>query len=80
MGPISNTDFNKMPHVKPITSISRPGSKLFALQQRWTCFSAFFDAQLSLKMTLAPNFAANIPGNAVPQPISNIRLPLNLSR
>lgn len=31
-------------------------------------------------MTFAPNFAANIPGNAVPQPISKIRLPLNLSR
>lgn len=77
---MSNTDFNRMPHVKPITSISRPGSKLLALQHRRTCFSAFFNAQLSLKITFAPNFAANIPGNAVPQPISSIRLPLNLSR
>lgn len=77
---MSETDFSKIPQVKPITSMSFPGSKLLALQQRWTCFRAFGNVQLSLKITLAPNLAANIPGNAVPQPISSIRLPTNFSR
>lgn len=77
---MSKTDFNRTPHVKPITPISLPGSKLFDVQHRCTCFNAFDNVQLSLKITFAPNLAANIPGNAVPQPISSIRLPMNLSR